>query len=241
MNSKKTVIKNVLIYAILAVLIACFLSIYNYVIQNDGIYNFTKIDRAVYDYVFNNLNTFEKFFLVITNFGKVFIIYGSIIFIIIALILIKFINIKNLKLYLINVLTPGAVALTTYLLNDVLKNAVGRLRPMCIHLVKEDSFSFPSGHSSTSAAFYFIVLVIVTNLINRYIGENKNIDNRKIILLKILKIFLIIICSIFPFIIALSRVYLGVHYFTDVVCGLIFGSIMYILFYKIYKRITKNI
>lgn len=239
MKSKKGIAKNLILYSILAVLIVCFLSIYLYVINNSGLVDFTPIDRIVYNFVCDVFKPFEKFLLFITYFGKEVIIIFSIVLIFANLISLKFRKVNNIKVFMINTFVPAVAALGTYLVNDMLKEVIKRQRPICNNIITETSYSFPSGHSSTSACFYFILLIIICKLLNNYIDNNS--EKKKVVLIKILKIFLMVAMTLMPFIIALSRIYLGVHYFTDIVCGLIFGSIIFIILYNIYDNLIKKI
>ena len=138
----------------------------------------------------------------ITNFG------GAIILIVLALML--FIYIKNKK---IGVSIISNLAIIT-LLNQLLKRIVQRPRPTEFRIVEESGYSFPSGHSMVSMAFYGYLIY----LIYKYV-KNKYIKWISIILLSIL------ICSI-----GISRIYLGVHYTSDVLGGF-FISISYLIIY----------
>ena len=138
----------------------------------------------------------------ITNFG------GAIILIVLALML--FIFIKNKK---IGVSIISNLAIIT-LLNQLLKRIVQRPRPTEFRIVEESGYSFPSGHSMVSMAFYGYLIY----LIYKYV-KNKYLKWISIILLSIL------ICSI-----GISRIYLGVHYTSDVLGGF-FISISYLIIY----------
>ena len=138
----------------------------------------------------------------ITNFG------GAIILIILAPML--FIFIKNKKIGISVIL--NLVIITV--LNQLLKRIVQRPRPTEFRIVEESGYSFPSGHSMVSMAFYgYLIYLIYKHVKNKYL---KWIS---IILLSIL------ICSI-----GISRIYLGVHYTSDVLGGF-FISISYLIIY----------
>ena len=138
----------------------------------------------------------------ITNFG------GAIFLIVTTGIL--FILIRNKK---IGVAITANLVLVT-ILNQLLKNILQRPRPTEYRIIQETGYSFPSGHSMISMAFYGYLVY----LIYKYV-ENKNIKWILITLLSIL------ICSI-----GVSRIYLGVHYTSDVLGGFLI-SISYLVIY----------
>ena len=108
-----------------------------------------------------------------------------------------------------------------FLLNRVLKLIIARPRPEILRLVEEDGYSFPSGHSMVSMGFYGFLIYLVF----------KNIQNKKI------RYPLIIFLSILILLIGISRIYLGVHYFTDVIGGFVIAIIYLAVFIKfIYNR-----
>ena len=138
----------------------------------------------------------------ITNFGGAIILIG--------LAFMLFIFIKNKK---IGVSIISNLAIIT-LLNQLLKRIVQRPRPTEFRIVEESGYSFPSGHSMVSMAFYGYLIY----LIYKYV-KNKYLKWISIILLSIL------ICFI-----GISRIYLGVHYTSDVLGGF-FISISYLIIY----------
>lgn len=138
----------------------------------------------------------------ITNFG------GAIILIIATIIL--FILIKNRK---IGISIISNLAVVT-ILNQLLKNILQRPRPTEFRIVEETGFSFPSGHSMVSMAFYgYLIYLIYKYVKNKY-----------------LKWILIVLLSILICTIGISRIYLGVHYTSDVLGGFLI-SISYLVIY----------
>lgn len=168
-----------------------------------------SIDFAIIDYIDTIRNDNLTLLLKIITF------LGGTIFLIAFTILLLFI-LKNNKTKL--TLVKNLLIIT--FLNVILKNAIQRNRPLGIALIFEDSYSFPSGHAMISSSFYLhMINIIKENL------KNKTIKN-----------LLIIIIYILIFLICFSRIYLGVHYFSDVLCGLLFG----IGFTNIFDLITKK-
>ena len=140
----------------------------------------------------------------ITNFG------GAIFLIILTITL--FILIKNKKIGLSIIL--NLIVITG--LNQILKYILQRPRPTEYRLIEETGFSFPSGHSMVSMAFYGYLIY----LIYKYV-KNKDLKWISIVLLSIL------ICSI-----GISRIYLGVHYTSDVLGGFLI-SLSYLIVYTL--------
>lgn len=88
-----------------------------------------------------------------------------------------------------------------------LKKIVARPRPAADHLVEVGGHSYPSGHSLGSAAVYFLVAFLVIRHF-RSNGARAAILSATAILVGL---------------IGLSRLYLGVHYLSDVTSGICFG------------------
>lgn len=79
--------------------------------------------------------------------------------------------------------------------------------------MKKHGFSFPSGHTTNNIAFYGLAIYIIYN----------NVKNKK------LRNILIIIFSLIACIIPFSRIYLRVHYVSDVLAGICLGIICIIV------------
>ena len=140
--------------------------------------------------------------IVITNLGGAITLIGlTIIFLLI---------IKNKKISLSILLNLGISAF----LNILLKNIIQRPRPDEFRLISETGYSFPSGHSMVSMAYYGYLIYLIF----------KFVKNKK------LKTFLITILCILILSIGISRIYLGVHYTSDVIAGFVL-SISYLIIY----------
>lgn len=128
----------------------------------------------------------------------------------IPLAVILFFTIKNKKVGLL--ISTNLIIIT--ILNQALKIIVQRPRPTEYRIINEAGYSFPSGHSMVSMAFYgFLIYLIYKNIKNKY-----------------LKISLIVILSLLIVMIGISRIYLGVHYTSDVCAGFLV-SLSYLIIY----------
>ena len=140
----------------------------------------------------------------------------------IGLTIILFIIIKNKKIGLL----IGINLVTITILNQLFKFILQRPRPTENRIINENGYSFPSGHSMISMAFYGFLIY----LIYKYV-KNKKLKYISITLISILIIF-----------IGISRIYLGVHYTSDILAGFLFSISYLIIFILIAnnKVLNKN-
>ncbi len=99
--------------------------------------------------------------------------------------------------------------LGSVLLNHLLKINFGRIRPYEYFLVEQGGFSFPSGHSMNTLSFYGMAAYLYL--------RNRRIDSKKVL------IWLATI--VFIGLMGFSRIYLGVHWPTDIIAGYSAGFI----------------
>ena len=140
----------------------------------------------------------------------------------IILLSIVLVIIPNRKKYGIPVTLAELVGLAIY---KPMKHLFLRARPDVVyHLVEQGGYSFPSGHSTTSVIVYGLLFYLI----------RKNCKNEK------LKNILSAICLILALTIAPSRLYVGVHWATDVLCGAFIGFGVLMLAITILERTNKN-
>jgi undecaprenyl-diphosphatase len=107
----------------------------------------------------------------------------------------------SIFLALTMILSAGAI----YLLKELLQ----RVRPSSA-LIPETGFSFPSGHAAIAVVFLGILSYF-------FLKSNKT---------KIVKIWTLIISAILVLIISFSRIYLNLHWLSDVLAGLALGFVL---------------
>lgn len=110
----------------------------------------------------------------------------------------------------------------TFLINNlILKNVIARVRPyeaiesLTRIIGAQSDFSFPSGHSGASFA---VAVVIFMEMPKKY-G---------------------IPAVILAFLIALSRLYVGVHYPSDVIAGIATGTVYAVICVMVYRKFFKD-
>ena len=167
-----------------------------------------EFDSVVYNFLVNNRNeALNNFFKIITQFGS------ALFLIIITILCVIFIRDKKYK-----ILVPANLV-TIAIINIVLKNFFLRPRPDELRLIEETGYSFPSGHAMASTAFYGLLIYIVHEKV-----ENKILRNTICIMLGLLILL-----------ISISRIYVGVHYTSDVIAGTCFSIAYLILITRLIK------
>lgn len=107
--------------------------------------------------------------------------------------------------------------IAVFITSQLAKAIVERDRPLDM-LVSAPGYSYPSGHSMVGLAYFSFLSYLVI----------KYIPN------KIVKIILPIVFTITILLVGFSRIYLGVHYLSDVLAGFLLGAIYLIIFINIY-------
>lgn len=196
------------------IIIVCLcLLLFSVILFNVCKYGVLDIDNNVYNFISKNIlnDTLSSILKCVTHLGGVAFI--------VLLGVLCFMFCKKNKWFI----TFDLVGCTV--INQTIKHIVRRPRPNVLRLVSESGYSFPSGHSMISVAFYGLVIYFVY----------KNVNN------KYLKWTLITLLSLLILTIGFSRIYVGVHYFTDVVGGFFLALAYLIVYIYIYnKKVIKN-
>jgi len=157
--------------------------------------------------------------VVLTPIMKFFTFIGSglpitIITIIIMVVLYAVLKFRWELLFFVGVIAGSA------LLNVVLKLIFHRARPTLHRIVEANGYSFPSGHSMTAFTLYGVLCFLLW----------------KHARVAFTRVLLIIIGSIMIVAIGVSRIYLGVHYPSDVVGGYLASGTWLAVSIWIYQR-----
>ena len=191
-------IKNIWIWFALFIAVFILFSIIGSLYNNEII----SIDVFMHDLVVNNLRSDGLTFIMlfITNFCN------PIILILLSLVILLICKDKKMGLIIIINL------LVSILLNIIFKGIIQRDRPLEDFLIIESGYSFPSGHSMVSMAYYGLII---------YFIYKKNKDKR-------VRNVLMILIGLLILAIGFSRIYLGVHFASDVIGGFLI-SIIYLV------------
>lgn len=170
-----------------------------------------RFDHQVYQYISQFITEpVTMVFKLITNLS------GAVFVVSITLLIVLWCKNKKYGKYIV----INLVSIT--LINQILKYIVQRPRPTEFRIIDETGYSFPSGHSMVSMAFYGFIIYLIYHYV-----ENKYLKWGMCTLLTLL----------IP-LIGISRIYLGVHYASDVIGGFCV-SISYLILYT--KFVSKQL
>ncbi|WP_207533021.1 phosphatase PAP2 family protein [Desertivirga arenae] len=191
-------------------LVLTFLAIAHYVLSN----NKNSFDAAAFEFVQTYVsNSTTKVMLFFTTLGNYqFLVLANV------LLTLYFLVIKRHKWYSIKI---ASIALSSVTVMSLMKLWFNRSRPLMPLLEPARGLSFPSGHAMSSVTFFGLIIYYVY----------KNVKSR------VLKIILIAILVLLILVIGVSRVYLRVHYASDVLAGFFAGAIWLMISIWILKKI----
>ena len=137
----------------------------------------------------------HPFYLTVTKLGNPSMIIALTIFLVALLLLTK--------RYLEGIWLSAGFVIVAGIVNPLIKHAIYRQRPTLEHLVTETSYSFPSGHSATSMVVFGTLIFILPGIVKS----------------KYLRLGLQGLLGLTILLIGCSRIYLGVHFPSDILAG----------------------
>lgn len=166
------------------------------------------IDNNIYNIVrLLRCDFFDNYFIFITKFGNT---------IFIVLVVFMFLLIFRNKYGII----LGTSACISIISNSIIKKIIRRERPNGLRLIAQGGYSFPSGHAMISVCVYGYLLYLVVTKI-----ENKVIKY-------IISVFLVLLILS----IGISRIYVGVHYASDVIAGYLLATLEVMLLVQLTNK-----
>lgn len=175
-------------------------TIITYAIFNDKI---NAIDQNIHSYILNLRNdNLTSILITITNISSAYAL------IVLSILLLLIMKKKKLPLLI------SLNLIISFISNQIAKQIFTRPRPIGINLIEETGYSYPSGHAMISMAYFGFIAYLIY----------KYVKNKLIKTIVISSIFLLII------LIGFSRIYLGVHYLSDIIGGFLL-SIAYLMLF----------
>ncbi len=171
-----------------------------------------EFDSFIYKIVtFNKTDFISDFYKFITNFAS-----GIMVGIISLVFLIIFKNKRYGGFIFLNVFN-------IFVLNFLLKLLFMRDRPYELMIIDEVGYSFPSGHAMAAFGFYGFIIYLLWHFN----------------LAKSAKIIFSVLLGVLIILIGVSRIYLGVHYASDVLAGYMVSLAYLILYITCVKKCLK--
>ena len=178
-----------------------------------------KIDNSVAQMFFDaRTRLLDYLFVIVSYMGE------TITIVVLCVILLLLPNRKQVGLPVV------MLTVVSLVVNFVLKMIIARQRPENLFLMQDtlgykmpDGYSFPSGHAQTANIFYFALSFSVLNTLKKKWAR------------RLLMTFAIFFCLLM----CLARIYLCVHFLTDVICGLCIMIAIFCIYILIQKHFLK--
>lgn len=179
------------------------------------------LDTMVYEFLINNFscNFMDEFMMSVTRLSNTtFVIIFTIIMFLIGIFVLR----DKRRVPVVFLFSVGGCSF----INQLLKFTVKRVRPDINKMIEIGGYSFPSGHAMVSVVLYGLLAYF----------SYKFIKN------KIVKNIIVVINVLLVLLIGISRIYLGVHYFSDVFVGQLISLVLLVIIinYLEKKVILKN-
>lgn len=160
-------------------------------------------DVALLEYIHSYTNP------LVLNIMKFISFIGSGYFLVPVLTLAILYTLIKKKYYITKLLLVSSLG--SWVLNYILKFLINRTRPLDFFLVQQGGLSYPSGHSMVSMSMYLTFAYLICR--EEYFNDKKKI------------VYAVAIVDVL--LMGISRMYLGVHWPTDIIGGFIMGYIFF--------------
>lgn len=117
-----------------------------------------------------------------------------------------------------------AATLGALLISSLLKNFFDRPRPDVTHFSHVYTSSFPSGHAMMSASVYLTLGILLTRLVEG----------------RLIKTYFLTVAVLVTFLVGVSRVYMGVHYPSDVLAGWTAGLVWALICWLVARYLQRR-
>ncbi|MEK7634974.1 MAG: phosphatase PAP2 family protein [Patescibacteria group bacterium] len=174
-----------------------------------------NIDQIVLNFFVNHRVEWLSFVMLVITYSGSYMIVSSVAF----LSAVSFYIHKHTSRIFPFLIAIAGSTITTYLLKHILERARPAVEFM---LYPETGFSLPSGHATGAMALYGFLFYIIWKHDKHYLK----------------KPFMILLVALI-LLVGISRLYLGVHYFSDVLVGYAVGFVWILIAIKIHKHILR--
>jgi undecaprenyl-diphosphatase len=221
-----TFLKKHQLYFLCAVFMAAFIVLAWCMANNKT----STFDASIYDALSVIMSpALTWFFMIVTNLG------GFVVLLLLA-IAVPLVVFKKKELVVLLLTNLAVVSL----INLILKEVFARPRPQILTLIQEAGYSFPSGHAMASMAFYGLLIYLVWRMAHKTHQTSKDKSRSCKTPTKTIKIIATATLSVLILLIGVSRVYLGVHYASDVLAGFCLSLALLMLFVALYPKIERR-
>ena len=210
--------KKISLILCLSISLLLFIALFSLIItKNETV---LKIDDFVAQSFFNHrTRLLDYLFVIISYMGE------TITIVVLCVILLLLPNRKQVGMPVV------MLTALSFVINFVFKMIVARQRPDSLFLMQDtlgykmpNGYSFPSGHAQTANIFYFALSFLFLNNIQQ----------------KWKRVFLIVLTTLFCLFMCLARIYLCVHFLTDVLCGLCLMTTLLCIFILLKETCLKR-
>ena len=137
----------------------------------------------------------------------------------------------------------GAIAIIGSAINKIFKHTILRPRPdVSLHLIEQGGWSFPSGHSISGLLLYGFLVWLIRRYVLGKAAKQSDLDGEAIGAGKSRKLLVNVATVMLTLLwigVGLSRIYLGVHYPTDILGGWTLGMVVMMAAIMVIEKMEK--